>query len=51
MGGLTLAGGIAAALFHREKTGEAKRKSAAKHGTRIIDEAALEQLLRGEPLD
>jgi DNA ligase (NAD+) len=32
-------------------TGQTKLKAAQKHGVRVIDEAALEKLLRGEPLD
>ena len=31
-------------------TGEAKLKSAARYGTRVIDEAALEAMLRGEAI-
>jgi DNA ligase (NAD+) len=32
-------------------TGQTKLKAAQKHGVRVIDEAALERLLRGSPLD
>ena len=32
-------------------TGQSKLKAAQKHGVRVIDEAALERLLRGEVLD
>jgi DNA ligase (NAD+) len=32
-------------------TGQTKLKAAAKHGVRVIDEAGLEKLLRGEPRD
>ena len=35
-------------LVAGENTGDAKRKSAEKFGTGVIDEAALEALLRGE---
>jgi len=34
-----------------EKVGKAKTDSAKKFGARVIDEANLEQLIRGEALD
>lgn len=36
-------------LVAGEKTGEAKKKSAEKFGVKVIDEAALDELLVGEP--
>ena len=34
-------------LVAGEKTGKSKLDAAKKHGTKVIDEAALEELLRG----
>jgi DNA ligase (NAD+) len=38
-------------LVAGEGTGQTKLKAAQKHGVRVIDEATLERMLRGEPLD